>query len=406
MRMSRHRFILGLSGAACVVLTAGCHRQTADDHLRKAKDYLAHSQLQEGVVELRLAEQADPNRGDVRENLADAYMRVPDLSGAYREYVRAADLLPNDIHAQLAAGQILLRAGQFEDAKARANKAIALDAKNVDADILLGNAMAGLKDLDGAIAEYQDAITLDPAKDTAYANIGTIQLVRGQKDQAEASFRKAVAVAPKSLPARLALANFFWASRRAPDAEQTLKDALALDPANLTANSALGSFYMTTNRAKEAEPYYQAIARAANTTRATLGLADYYSITKRIPDARRVLDDLAAKKNDGYAAAITRLAALGRGRRATRAGREPAERVAGQEAERDVGSAAPGPPLRRGRQGRRRVERGEVDRHGRADVDSRGAGLCSHRPDSRRPAISQKMPSRPSRRRSSASRNR
>src|SRR5579863_1211269 len=75
MRMSRHRFILGLWGAACVALAAGCHRQTADDHLRKAEDYLAHSQLQEGVVELRLAEQADPKRGDVREKLADAYMR-------------------------------------------------------------------------------------------------------------------------------------------------------------------------------------------------------------------------------------------------------------------------------------------------------------------------------------------
>lgn len=310
MRVSGFRFMLGLSGLASVVFGAGCHRQTADDHVRKAEEYFAHSQLQEGIVELRLAEQADPKRGDVRERLADAYVRVPDLAGAYREYIRAADLLPNDVHAQLAAGQILLRAGQFEDAKARANKAIALDAKNVDAEILLGNAMAGLKDLDGAIAEYQDAIALDPAKDSAYANIGTIQVVRGQKDQAEASFRKAVTVAPKSLPARLALANFLWASGRAPDAESTLKDALALDPANLTANRALGTFYMSSNRAKEAEPYYQAIARSANTTPAILGLADYYAVTKRIPDARRVLDNLAAKNNDGYAAAITRLAAL------------------------------------------------------------------------------------------------
>jgi tetratricopeptide (TPR) repeat protein len=302
--------MLGLPGLAAVALAAGCHRQTADDHLRKAEDYLAHSQLQEGVVELRLAEQADPKRGDVREKLADAYMRVPDLSGAYREYVRAADLLPTDVHAQLAAGQILLRAGQFEDAKARANKAIALDTKSVDAQILLGNAMAGLKDFDGAIAEYQDAIALDPAKDTAYANMGTIQLVRGQKDQAETSFRKAVDVAPKSLPARLALANFLWASGRAADAEQTLKDALALDPENLTANSALGTFYMASNRAKEAERYYETIAHTANTTPAILGLADYYAVTKRIPDARRVLGELAAKNSDGYAAAVTRLAAL------------------------------------------------------------------------------------------------
>jgi tetratricopeptide (TPR) repeat protein len=310
MRISRVRLVLGLPAVVCVALAAGCHGQTADDHLRKAEDYLAHSQLQEAIVELRLAEQADPKRGDVREKLADAYLRVPDLLGAYREYIRGADLLPSDAHAQLMAGQLLLSARQFEDAKARANKAIALDAKNVDAEILLGNAMAGLKDLDGAIAEYRDAITLDPAQDTAYANIGTIQIVRGQKDQAEASFRKAVEVAPKSVPARLALANFLWASGRAPDAEQALKDALALDPANLSANSALGAFYMASNRIKEAEVYYQAIARTANTTPAILGLADYYAVAKRIPDARHILDALAAKNNDGYAAAVVRLAAL------------------------------------------------------------------------------------------------
>jgi len=309
MRASKLRFVLLIAGLAEPALLAGCHRPSAEDHLRRADGYLAHSELQEAIVELRLAEQADPKRGDVREKLADAYSRVPDLRSAYREYLRGADLLPDDVHAQLAAGQMLLSIRQFEDARTRAKRVLALDAKNVDGEILLGNALAGLQNLDQAIAEYQDALALDPTRDAAYANMGTIQLVRGQKDQAEASFRKAVEVAPKSVPVRLAFANFLWASGRAPEAERTLKEVLALAPTDPTVNAALGAYYIASNRAQDAEPYYLTIARAG-TTSATLSLAQYYTVTRRFADARRVLVGLAAKNNDGYAHAVTLLAAL------------------------------------------------------------------------------------------------
>ena len=79
-----------------------------------------------------------------------------------RENVRAADLLPKDIQAQVKAGQFLLYSQQFEDAKTRAHHALALDRKNVEAQILLANSLAGLKDLDGAIEEIEEAIRLDP----------------------------------------------------------------------------------------------------------------------------------------------------------------------------------------------------------------------------------------------------
>jgi hypothetical protein len=38
---------------------------------------------------------------------------------------------------------------------------LAVDSSALDAQIVRGNALAGLKDLDGAIAEYEEAIALD-----------------------------------------------------------------------------------------------------------------------------------------------------------------------------------------------------------------------------------------------------
>ena len=136
-----------------------------------------------------------------------------------------------------------------------------------------------------------------------------MQLARRQPREAEASFRKAIEVAPASIVARMALANFLWASARTSEAEQAFKDALVLDPTNLTANRALAVFYVASNRARDAEPFFQAIAAGAKTPAAGITLADYYVATRRAPEARKVLADLAT--NDvAYVAATVRLAAI------------------------------------------------------------------------------------------------
>ena len=264
--------------------------------------------LQEAIIEYRNAIRIDPQRGDVRLKLADAHLENRNATGALREYVRAADLLPGDKTAQLKAGAILLMAGAFEDAKARAQKALEIEPSNIDALILLANAKAGLKDLDGALSQYQEAAALDP-NDRVYAGMGTIQLARGQTAEAEASFKKAVEVAPKSLNARLALANFLWASRRTEEAERELKSALEIDPKHILSNRALGLLYLASNRAAEAEPHFKAIAEASNSAEATIALSDYYVLTRRVPDARKVLETLASDQKT-WAQATTRIAAL------------------------------------------------------------------------------------------------
>ena len=241
--------------------------------------------------------------------LGDAYLRVKDGTNALREYIRAADLLPDSLDAQLKAGGMLLLARSFEDARARADRAIALDAKNVDAQVLRGNALAGLKDFDAAVTEYQDAIALDPSQTAAYSNLGSVQMVQGKRPEAEQTFRKAVEAAPKSLAARLALANFFWATGDQVGAEAALKAALEIDKRNPAANRALGLFYMASGRVPDAEPYFKAIAQLVPTDAASLALADYYTVAKRPADARRLLRDVATH-DAGYVAASTRLAAL------------------------------------------------------------------------------------------------
>ena len=308
--------MLGLSRSAATIVAAAacvfglaCSKTTADDHFRRANEFAESSQVREAIVEYRAALQEDHKRADIRLRLADAYFRVGDLRGVLTESVKAADLLPKDVSAQVRAGNLLLLARAFEDAKTRANSALALEPTNAEAMVLLGNVLAGLRDFDGALARYQEAAVLNPEAAIAYQSVGAIHGIRGNRTEAEASFRKAVDVAPQSISARMGLANFLWSAGRPAEAEEALKAAFALDPSELRVNRALATFYLATNRMADAETYVQTIARSADTTLSILSLADFYAMSRRYDDAAKVLRELSTRK-DGFAGAMTRLAAI------------------------------------------------------------------------------------------------
>src|SRR5262249_7291753 len=76
--------------------------------LKSGDEYVAHGKYKEAIVQYRNAVQRDPQFGEARYKLAEAYVQVNDAAGAYREYVRAADLMPTHVESQLKAGRMLL----------------------------------------------------------------------------------------------------------------------------------------------------------------------------------------------------------------------------------------------------------------------------------------------------------
>ena len=309
MEIAVHTKRLFVTGLIAVLFAAGCSKPSADALFAKGNEYFDKNLVREAIVQYQLAAQADPKRGDIRIKLAEAYLRNGDGTNSLKQSVIAADLLPNDVKVQMNTGALLLIAGAFEDAKGRAAKVLALDPKNTDALILMGNAMAGLRDLDGALNQYQEALALNPKGAQASMNIGAIQFSRGQVADAEATFKKAVAAAPDNINAHLALASFYWAGKRFSEAETELKAALALDPQNLGTNRALGSYYMATGHGAQAEPYFKKVTEGINTDQAQLALADYYIAMGRMADAKAILEPLN-KKADFTGPVPLRLASI------------------------------------------------------------------------------------------------
>jgi tetratricopeptide (TPR) repeat protein len=280
------------------VIASACSDPEADKqrYMASGNKFFEEKKYSEAIVEYRNAVRIDGRYGEARYKLAEAYAASGNARNAFQEYIRAADLLPDNIEVQLKAVAVLSIAGRLEDAKTRVQRVLEKDPRNVQAQIYLGNVMAGLKDIDGAIAQIEEAIQIEPSRGPSYSNLGMLRLAQGDRAAARAAFDKAVEVDPKSVQARLALAMFQLQTNESGPAEQTLRAALEIEPKNPLANRAMAALYLVTKRPAEAEPFLKAFADAAASPEATFMLADYYAAMKREPEAKAVLEPLTKQQ--------------------------------------------------------------------------------------------------------------
>jgi tetratricopeptide (TPR) repeat protein len=302
-----HRRIAAGLPLILVLIAGGCSTDPAE-HVARGDAYRAEGKLPEAVVEYRSAIQQDPRLGDVRLKLAQTYEQLQQPGNAGREYIRAADLLPDNADVQLKAGTFLLLGGQHEDAKSRAEKALAVNPHLAEALILKASAMANLKDLDGAIREVEQALRANPDEPRMRGSLGVLELARGNTAEAERELRRAVELDPASATSHLSLAAFLLQTNRAPEAESALLAAHKLDPRAVLTNRALAIFYRVTNPAR-AEPYFVTLSELSPDGSGGLALADYYIAMRRPVDARRVLDGLMGNERL-FAETRRRVAAL------------------------------------------------------------------------------------------------
>ena len=310
MRLVHNVSALAASLALCAMVACSKDPNVAKRRsFDRANQYAAQKKLPEAIIEYRNAIQIDPKFGEAHFKLAEAYAEAGDVANGFREFMRAGDLLPNDVDAQLRVGGILHLTGHYEEAKARAENVLKKQPKHVGALILRANALARLKNLDSAAADIDEVIRTGADPRGAYSNLALIEIARGKKEEAEAAFKKALDAAPQSVSAHLALATYYWVLGRTADAEASYKRAIAIAPADVDANRSLATFYVLNNRAIEAERPLKVLAETSKDPVARLTLADYYITAKRSNDALGLLEALA-KEKDSFVEATERLALL------------------------------------------------------------------------------------------------
>ncbi|HXE80764.1 MAG TPA: tetratricopeptide repeat protein [Vicinamibacterales bacterium] len=307
------RLLLAAVLASVCLTASGCATdptEAAKEYIASGDRYAAQKKFKHAIIQYRNAVKHNPESGEAHLRLAEAYERDGDAAASFRMYLKAAELLPDHARVQIKAGQLELLAGEFGAAKARAERVLERNRRNVDAQILRANALAGLDDLDAAAAQMQQAVNQDSSRSDAYTNLGTLLRARGKPDDAERAYRRAVSLAPYSVPARLATADFYWTTGRPAEAERQLTEALESTGGHPDIHRALAFFYLSTGRSSSAEQHLRKAVDAAQDDASRLALADYYEIVDRPSDALAVLESVAAGGGEFAAEAVARIAAI------------------------------------------------------------------------------------------------
>lgn len=132
--------------------------------------------------------------------------------------------------AQIAAGNIFMMMGRFEEAADAYRKAVALDATSAEAINNLGEALGELKQFLPALQAFQKAVALDPKYLKARYNMGVTYDRLGQMKYAEFIYRFMIRDFPDFALAYDSLAVSLSKSGRAREAVPFHERALSLAP--------------------------------------------------------------------------------------------------------------------------------------------------------------------------------
>src|SRR5579862_7574204 len=123
--MADNRSASRLLVVACLcALSAACHHapSTVAEYERRGDAYMADHKTAEAIIEYRNAVALDGRDGPLRQKLGAAYAQGGDYMRSFGQMVNAADLMKDNVDAQLRAGSALLLVGNYEDAANRADR--------------------------------------------------------------------------------------------------------------------------------------------------------------------------------------------------------------------------------------------------------------------------------------------
>ncbi len=224
--------ILSVSVVTLLVALAACNGGvSSEEHITRANQFIASSEYDSAIIELKNALQKDNHSGEARWLLGKIYLESGDVLSAGKELEHALNLgwsrsdvvpalaesllaqgeyaqvrklketgLQPQAEARLLAAKALAAMGLGENNKAKKLVNKALDKAPESAEALLAKAriLASQGDLAGADVALDVLLSHDPENGAAWALVGDIRMGQQKLDEALVAYDKAIAFQPNN----------------------------------------------------------------------------------------------------------------------------------------------------------------------------------------------------------------
>jgi len=236
------------------------------------------------VLKYQLVLESEPERADVRSNLAVAYTALGRFSEAVAEY-RTALESRDDPAIRLNLGIALYKSGQIDEAIPELERVLAADEANRQAALLLADSLLQA----GRDKEVIDLLTPRAeafADDLAYAYVLGTALVRsGETNQGQVLIDR-IFRDGESAEGRLLMGLAHLNSRDYPEALAELEKAVELKPDLPTVHVLYGRALLNMgNREAAIREFRRELERDPNNFEANVQLGTLYRMDQRLDDA-------------------------------------------------------------------------------------------------------------------------
>jgi len=214
-----------------VALSACSGGVSTEEHITRANQFIANSEYDSAIIELKNALQEDSESGEARWLLGKVYLESGDVLSAEKELQRAlklgwphSDVVPALAESLLAQGEYaqvrkleetglqpqaearLLAAkalaamglGENNKAKKLVNKALNKAPESTEALLAKARILASQGDFTGADVALDALLSHDPENGGAWGLIGDIRMGQQKLDEALAAYDKAIAFQPNN----------------------------------------------------------------------------------------------------------------------------------------------------------------------------------------------------------------
>lgn len=289
--MSEKTAKLLLSGL-CLLLVVSCSAPEKDKqvYFEKAMEFIKQEKQEAAVLELRSAIQIDAKFAEARYQLGLLYLQEGETKKAFAELVRAGDLNPDNLDANLKVAHFYLLSRKKEEARKRIELILAKDPNYRDALVLLAHLELIEGKYDAALAAL-NRIGLESETSDELLNIrGRIHAAQQQWDAAEEFFRRAIAANEDNFTNYETLLLLLQQKKDMLKSKELLDEIIEKFPENVKAHLLLAGYYRSIdNKDQVAEELQKVVAIAPDKARFRLQLADFYQRNGKPDDAEKTL---------------------------------------------------------------------------------------------------------------------
>ena len=220
--------LLSVATLAASMTIAACSNSASSQRYIAAGDqYMKAKQWNAASIEYRNAVKRAPKSIDAHGRLAAVAVILRDNQTTAAERLWLANAQPQDLQAQLAAGEACAAAGRLDDAEAVLVRAVALAPRKADPNRALASLYMETGRPEKAEPYWTLITTLPDGDPFALADF---YAATNQMDNAERELRTLSETAQRENAALLRLAKLFYAHDRTRDGDQALDVLLAHDP--------------------------------------------------------------------------------------------------------------------------------------------------------------------------------